>query len=220
MSCKQYILTLFFVTLLCWPAAHAVAESTKPKVSLNKVPGTTAAIITVDGEINAPPAALRAVLCDYETYYRFSRTSEKSAVLSDAEVKELQHQKPKHRDDVEPRVVPGRNRSACESRTYVLTLLDYPFPISDGWSLAEYAGAFSGSTFTLTFTNVMGSDKGAGEYRVTPISSERARLVMVANADMGVQLPSFLVQWALDTQLPRLFREIEREARLRAPDAD
>lgn len=185
----------------------------KPRVEVKKVAGSTAAIAKLDGELDVPAAAVQAVLCDLEGHPRFSESSERVAVVTDMEARAFEAAKPKKRSTVEPQVQPGRHRPACPGRTYVLNLLDFPFPMRDGWSMAVYDAAVSGTTFQMKFDTVIGSDKGAGVYTVTPISATRSHLVMVYNIDLGVPLPGFLFDWVMNSQMPGMFEAIGREAK-------
>jgi hypothetical protein len=193
-------------------ATPARGADSKLHVDVKKVPGTTATLAKLDGEIDVPLAALQAVLCNLEGHTEFSDVTERVAVVTPEQAKEFEAAKPSDRDEIEPYVIPKRHSATCPGRTYVLTLMDFPFPIGDGWSLAVYDAASTEGTFRMKFDTVIGSDKGAGEYTATALSESRSRLVMEYNIDLGLPLPGFLLNYAVKTQLPGQFRAIAQEA--------
>jgi hypothetical protein len=202
--------------LAAWPALAEGAG--KLRVEVGKVPRSTAVTARLEGEIGAPAAAVQAVLCDLEGYPTFSKTTERVAILGDDEARELQRSPPDGRSAVEPLLRPGRHRAACPGRTYVLNLLDFPFPLRDGWAMAVYDAAVSGATFQIRYDMLVGSAKGSGEYAVTPIAPGQSRLVVTYRMDLGFSLPGFIIDWVLHTEMPHMFEAIERDARRRAPN--
>ena len=187
----------------------------KPHVEVTKIPHSTAMIAKLDGEMDVPAAAVQAVLCDLENHTRFSPESERVAVLTEQEGRAIERSAPTKRSAVEPLVMPGRHRAQCPGATYVVNLLDFPFPMGNGWSVALYEGDMTGTTFRLRFDTLFGSDKGAGEYQVIPLSETRSRVRIRYDIDLGISLPRFLLDWTLNSRLPSMFAAIESEARTR-----
>lgn len=203
-------LSLFYFAILVSPSWGG---ENRLRVEMNKVPNSTAAIGSLDGEMEVPLSALQAALCDYEAHPRFSEVTERAAILTEQQAKAFEASKPKNRAVVEPQVVGGKNRSTCPGSTYVLSLMDFPFPLSDGWSLAVYDAAVTDGSFQMKFKTVMGPSKSSGKWTVTPVSESRSRLVMTYNFDLGVSLPGFLLKWGMNSQMPDMFKAIEREAK-------
>jgi hypothetical protein len=200
---------LFFTVLL----SESWGEGKNLRVEMSKVPNSTATIGKLDGEMDVPQSALQAALCDYEAHPRFSEVTERVAILTAEQAKAFKASKPKNRAAVEPQVIGGKNQPSCPGSTYVLSLMDFPFPMSDGWSLAVYDAVVTDGTFKMKFDTLIGSNKGSGQWTVTPISKSSSRLVMTYNFDLGVALPGFLLKWAMNSQMPSMFHAIEREAK-------
>lgn len=194
----------------------AVAAAEKPHVSVARVPDSTAATARLEGVMDAPAWAVQAVLCDLEAHPKFSPTSERVAVISDEAAAVVRQSPPGKRADVESQVVPGRRAAVCPGRTHVLNLLDYPFPLGNGWSLAAYEGAVTGSTFRLAFDTLAGPDKGAGEYVVEPLPDGRSSFRMRYVIDLGIKMPEFMLGWAMNKQLPKIFHSLQELAQAHA----
>lgn len=209
---KAY-LTAWLLTVSLSTAAWAGEK--KPRVELKKIPDSTAMIVTLDGEMDLPRSAVQAVLCDYENHGKFSDVTEVAAILSAQEAQALEAAKPKDRSAVKRHAVTGKHTADCPGRAYVLTLMDYPFPVADGWSLTKYDAAVTGDTFTLKYQSVIGSSKLAGDWTVTALSATRSRMVMVTHVDMGISMPGFIMKWAVNSQMPDMFKAIEQEAKKR-----
>ncbi len=204
-----------FIVSLGLPPSSAVAADA-PRVSVARIPNSTAATARLEGEMDAPAWAVQAVLCDLEAHPKFSPTSELVAVVTDEEAAAIRQSPPRKRAAVESQVVPGRRVAECPGRTHVLSLLDYPFPLGDGWSLAVYEGAVTGTSFRLVFDTLAGPDKGAGEYRVDPLPDGRSSFRMRYVIDLGVKMPEFMLGWAMNKQLPKIFNSLQELAQAHA----
>lgn len=177
----------------------------------------------VEGVLQAPYGAVVAVLCDFDTYPKFSETTKRQAMVAAAAVAELKAKLAADPDsvadneDVAGYVREGVLKPNCpQGENYVMALQEFPWPVGDAWMVSRYTASETSAGFRMLYETLTGTGLADGAWEVRPHSGGTTWVKNNYRFDPGIKLPEFLIRMGSERQLPDLLHLLEREAQARA----